>query len=173
MKCTDLLMQEHKIILRALDILNDMAKRVGNDEPVAAEDVETLLRFLRAFADDLHPSKEESALFPELLRTSAANQPSLRQMVFEHDQERSLVEGLEDALYTKKGIDFVHFANRLIQLIRTHIYKEDKILFNIADRCLSAEQDARVTTELNKFQIDPVFLTDLRRLEWGYLRRAA
>jgi hemerythrin-like domain-containing protein len=173
MKCTDLLMKEHKIILRALDVLNDMAKRVGNDEHVAAEDVATLLRFLRAFADDLHQSKEESALFPELLRTSAGNQPSVRQMTFEHDQERSLVEGLEDALYTKKGMDFVHFANRLIQLIRTHIYKEDKILFDIVDHSLSVEQDERVTAELDKFQIDPAFLADLRRLEWTYLRRAA
>ena len=46
-------------------------------------------------------------------------------------------------------------------------------LFEIADRSLSAEQDERVTTELNKFQIDLDFLADLRRLEWTYLRRVA
>src|SRR5437016_11097245 len=171
MKCTELLIQEHKIILRALDIIDHMAARIEHDQPVEAADVETILRFLRAFADNHHQAKEESALFPELMRTSAANEGPLRQMVFEHDQERSLVEGLEDSLHTKKGMDFVHFANRLTELIRTHIRKEDNILFEIADRSLSAEQDERVTTELKNFQIDLDFLADLRRLEWTYLRR--
>ena len=71
MKCTDLLIQEHKIILRALDVLDHMATRVENSQLVAFEDVETLLRFLRGFADDHHQAQEESALFPELMRTSA------------------------------------------------------------------------------------------------------
>src|SRR5438445_5565563 len=103
MKCTDLLIQEHKIILRAMDVLDHMATRVENSQPVAPEDVETLLRFLRGFADDHHQAQEESALFPELMRTSAWHEGPLRHMVFEHDQERSLVDGIEDALRTKKG----------------------------------------------------------------------
>lgn len=173
MKCTDLLIQEHKIILRALDVLDHMARRVENSQPVAPEDVETLLRFLRDFAADHHQTQEESALFPELMRTSAWYEGPLRHMVFEHDQERSLVDGLEDALRTKKGSDFVHFANRLTQLMHNHIHKEENILFETAQRCLSAEQDDRVVTEIKKFQIDPKSLADLRRLEWAYLSRVA
>ena len=173
MKCTDLLIQDHKIILRALDVLNHMADRVSHDQPVETQDVETVLRILRTFADNHHQTKEESALFPELLRTSAANNGPLRQMIFEHDQERSLVEGIEDALYTRKGIEFVEYADRLTSLLRTHIRKEDTILFDIAERCLSAEQDNKVTAELDQFHIDMGFLADLRRLEWTYLRRVA
>jgi hemerythrin-like domain-containing protein len=172
MKCTDILVQEHKIILRALDVLDAMASRIHLDQPVAAEDVDTILHFLRTFADNNHQTKEESALFPELLRTSVANQPALRHMVYEHDQERSLVEGLEDALLTKRGAEFVLFANRLTALIRTHIMKEDKILFAVAERSLSAEQDRCISDELNRFPADEKCLADLHRLEWGYLRRA-
>ena len=76
MKCTDLLIQEHKTILRALEVLDQMAARIEQDQPVDAADVETLLRFLHKFADELHQGKEESALFPELMRTSAASQPA-------------------------------------------------------------------------------------------------
>ncbi len=173
MKCTDLLVHEHKIILRGLDILDHMADRVERNQPVPAEDIETILRFLRVFADDHPQGKEESALFPELRRTSAGNQEPLRHMTFEHDQERSLVEGLEDALLTKKGTEFVHFARRLTSLIRAHIRKEDNILFPIAEQCLSREQDERVTEELEQFQISLDFLADLHRLEWTYLRRTA
>jgi hemerythrin-like domain-containing protein len=173
MKCIAALSEEHKIILRALDVVDHMALRVQNDQPVEAADVETILRFLRGFADDHHQTVEESALFPELMRTAATSEGPLRQMIFEHDQERSLVEGVEDALYTKKGTEFVEFANRLTQLLRIHIYKEDHILFKLAEDALSAEQDENVTTEMSKFQVDAHSMADLRRLEWKYLSRGS
>jgi hemerythrin-like domain-containing protein len=173
MKGTDLLMQDHKIILRALDVVQHMAARVENNKPVAPEDVETILGFLRAFEDNYHQAKEESALFPELMRTCAGNEARLRHMIFEHDQERSLVEGLEDALHTQKGTLFVQMANSLVDLIRTHIHKEDTILFPTADESLSTEQDEYVCAQLNKFQIDTGYLADLRRLEGKYVTRAA
>jgi len=39
MKCTDLLGQEHKIILRALDVLGEMAKRVEKHQALEHDDV--------------------------------------------------------------------------------------------------------------------------------------
>ena len=173
MRCTDLLIQDHKIILQCLNILDDMASRVQNEQPVEIEDAHAILRFLRVFEDDHHQTKEESALFPELRRTAAAQEQPVRHMLFEHAQERSLVEGLEDSVLTKKGMEFVHFANRLTSLLRNHIFKEDNILFEIVQRSLSPEQDEKVAAELNKFQINVELLADLRRLEWKYLRKAA
>ena len=173
MKCTDLLMQEHKVILRCLYVLEEMGCCIERGEYISQADVKSVIGFLREFADDHHQGKEESALFPELRRTSAGSQEALRHMTFEHDQERSLVEGLEDALLTKRGTEFVHFARRLTALIRTHIRKEENILFPIAEQCLSKEQDERVTEELQHFQIRVDFLADLHRLEWTYLRRTA
>jgi len=173
MKCTALLMDDHKIILRCLNILEQMATNVANAKLVDPDDLKTMLRFLRVFADDHHQAREESALFPEIMRTAQANDAAVRQMLFEHDQERSIVEALEDSLYTKQGPEFVYFANRLTALIRNHIYKEDHILFPIVDRALSAEQDENVAAELDKFQSDSGLLADLRRLEWKYLRKAA
>jgi hemerythrin-like domain-containing protein len=173
MKCIDLLIQDHKIILRALYTLQEMAERVESGKTVAPEDVETILGFLRAFEDNYHQAKEESALFPELMRTSGANEARLRHMIFEHDQERSLVNGLEEALHTQNGMAFVRFANSLVQLISTHIFKEDNILFPIAEETLSAKQDERVSAEFAKFEIDGGYLADLRRLEWTYLKHAA
>jgi hemerythrin-like domain-containing protein len=173
MKCTDILIQDHQIIRRALDVLDIMSARVENGEALEPEHVETLLGFLRTFADDHHQVKEESALFPELLQTSLANDARLRQIRFEHDQERSLVEGLEDALRTKKGSDFVHFAKWLSLLIRTHIHKEDNILFELAERSFSQEQDEQVTAELNKFKVDQSVFADLDALEATYIRQVA
>lgn len=173
MKCTDLLMQDHKVILRCLEVLDHMALVIGKGEHVERDDVEAVLRFLRAFADDHHEAMEESALFPELIRAVPAQAEPLRRMLFEHDQSRSLVVALEDALNTKKGWEFVHFANRLTALVRNHIYKEDNILFPIAERSLSSEQDEKVAAELSAFQINLGLLADLRRLEWRFLKKIA
>jgi hemerythrin-like domain-containing protein len=173
MKCTDLLIEDHRVITRALDVLDRMATRVENGQSVEHADVEMLLRFLRVFADNYHQAKEESALFPELMRTSLANDARLRQMMFEHDQERSLVEGLTEAMHTQKGADFVHFANWLVILLRAHIKKEDDILFDIADRSLTSEQDENVTSQLNRFEIDSSLFEDFHRLEHRYSQHAA
>ena len=61
MKCTDDLMQDHKIILRSLSVLQSMAKGYSA-ESLNYTDANTLLRFLRIFADEHHHLKEESAL---------------------------------------------------------------------------------------------------------------
>ena len=173
MKCTDLLGQEHKIILRALDVLGEMAKRVEKHQALEHDDVESLLRFMRSFADDYHQSKEESALFPEMRRVLIVPKGPVEQMLFEHDQERSLVEGIEDALFTKKGPEFVHFARRLMDLLRDHIRKEAHILFEIVERSLSPEQDESVATEFEKFNFDPASMSEFRNLEWKYMRKVA
>ena len=150
-----------------------MAICVEQDRPPEQGDVESILRFLRVYGDDYHQLKEESALFPELMRNCISKEAALRQMLFEHDQERSLVAALEDALYTRKGKEFVLFATRFVALIRNHILKEDYILFDIVERSLSAEQDEKIISEFGKFKVDPAQLDELRRLEWKYLRRAA
>jgi hemerythrin-like domain-containing protein len=166
-------MQDHRIILRSLDVLEQMVIRLENGEQIDANDVHTLLHFLHAFADELHHLKEESALFPELMRTSHPQGGPLRHMLFEHDQERSLVGGLEDALRAKKNIEFILFANRLSSRVRNHIQKEDSILFPLAEALLSKKQDEKVVSEIAKFETDPTLLADLQRLEWTYIRKAA
>jgi len=142
-----------------------------NGERIDQDDAATLLRFLRMFADEHHHLKEEGVLFPEVMRTSEAQGGPLRHLLFEHSQERSLVEGLEDALHIGKSSDFVLFANRLTDRVRNHIQKEDGILFPIIEVLISSQFDEKVSREFEKFQLDPGLLDDLRRLEAEYLRK--
>ena len=173
MKCTDLLTEDHKIILRSLGVLHHMATQMEHGEQIDAKDVHALIRFFRAFADEQHHLKEESALFPELIRTNQQQGAPLRHMLFEHDQERSLVEGMEDAIRRKKNSDFVLLAERLASRMRNHMQKEDSILFPVAEAVLSKEQDEKIVAEFAKYETDPRLLADLRRLEWRYIRRVA
>jgi hemerythrin-like domain-containing protein len=170
-RCTELLRQDHRIILRSLNVLQSMVDG-ENGERIDQDDAATLLRFLRMFADEHHHLKEEGVLFPEVMRTSEAQGGPLRHLLFEHSQERSLVEGLEDALHIGKSSDFVLFANRLTDRVRNHIQKEDGILFPIIEVLISSQLDEKVSSEFEKFQLDPGLLDDLRRLEGKYLRKA-
>ena len=173
MKCTDLLDKDHQIILRAVDVLEQMADAVTKGNSVDPQDTEFVIRFLKEFEDGHHQTKEESALFPILLKASGTQQAKLRQIVFEHDQERSLVEGLEDALRTKHGLDFVHFATRLINLLRSHIYKEELGLFGLVEMTLSNEEDTQVVAEFARFdeELNKDLLKQLRAVERRYVRR--
>ena len=180
MKATRLLMNEHKQILRALNILEQMASCVEQGQTVDPQDFEDILRFLKMFADEHHQCKEEAVLFPAMIDAAPEDQKlALNQMVFEHDQERSLVEGLEDALRTKKDKDFVYFAERLVHILRTHVYKEDHVLFDLADEIFSREQDDAVACELQAYdsawkeRVLDGLLGRLNKMEWKYLGRVA
>jgi hemerythrin-like domain-containing protein len=177
MKCTDLLTQDHKFILRSLDVLDVIVDKVEKSEQVDTTDIESLLHFLRVFGDDHHQTKEESALFPMLMLTEKGQHGPVNHMQFEHDQERSLVGGIAEALKTKKGSDFVHFANQLCALLRNHIYKEEHILFEIVDASLSPEQDEQVAGEFQKSDLAArnrqELLDSLRRLESNYMGKTA
>jgi hemerythrin-like domain-containing protein len=170
MKCTDLLREDHKIILRALDVLQCIVEE-PDPERIDQDDTATLLRFLRVFADEQHHMKEEGVLFPELMRTSQSEAGPVRHLLFEHSQERRLVEGLEDSFRRSKTAEFVLFANRLTERVRDHIQKEDGILFPILDLLISSQLDKKVRVGFKKYQLNLSLLDDLQRLESKYLRK--
>jgi hemerythrin-like domain-containing protein len=177
MKSTELLTQEHKIILRALDVLDGVAASVENSGAVDEEDVAKLLDFMRWFADAHHQVKEETILFPALRRAAASQGRPIDHLLVEHDQERSAIETLETDFRLSKRKEFASEASRLGSKLRNHIYKEDRILFETADSVLSPNDDTEVSDALHLFetsfdkQILQDKLKDLRRMEQIYLRK--
>jgi hemerythrin-like domain-containing protein len=182
MKCKalELLIAEHKVILRSVDVLSAIAKQAEENQQLNKEDVREILEIFHTFADELHQGKEESALFPAF--TAACNRADIdpvRHMVFEHEQDRSLIEGMENALLRSSPADFAKLAGRMANILRTHIYKEDHILFEIVDRALTPEDDRSVVSQFEQFDRDfklrgnDRLLQTLRKLEWKYLHKAA
>jgi hemerythrin-like domain-containing protein len=179
LSCTDHLIQEHRLILRSVYVLEAMADQAREGRMPADEDVDKLVDFLKRFADDHHQGKEEAVLFPCLRETSDGPNNALRMMMFEHEQERSLVVGLEDALRTRKNEDFAYYGARLSEILSTHIYKEDNILFSLVERTISKEVDARVVREMTAYDesLPAATREEMNRvvndLEWKYLGKAA
>src|SRR5687767_6279781 len=104
MKSTRFLTDEHKLILRALDVLDAMVV-IGESKGVLDQsDVDRLLDFLRWFGDAIHQAKEEAVLFPAMKAASAAQNRPIDHMTIEHRQERSLIEEIETTVRLRRMV---------------------------------------------------------------------
>jgi hemerythrin-like domain-containing protein len=71
-------------------------------------------------------------------------------MLYEHDQGRAHVRGMdENAAAAAAGVPaslarFIEHAEGYVALLREHIYKEDHVLFPLADRTLSEDDQQRL-----------------------------
>ncbi len=150
MKPTEILSSEHRVIERVLDCLAAMvaqARRAGRLDPQPAKDA---VAFFRDFADRCHHGKEEAHLFPALEAKGFPRQGGpTGVMLHEHEQGRAHVRGMAENIDPAAAGDaaalrqFIEHAEGYISLLREHIYKEDHVLFQLADRTLSeADQQA-------------------------------
>src|SRR3954454_3042705 len=126
MKSTAHFINEHKIILRALDVLDAMCASLDKSGGVQESDFNKILDFLRWFADAHHQTKEETILFPALRDAAASQGRNTDHLALEHGRERSLVEGMETDLRLAQQSEFISAAGRLISTLRNHIYKEER-----------------------------------------------
>jgi hemerythrin-like domain-containing protein len=169
MKSTELVLQDHAILRRGLDILDGMVKKLEEGERIEIADVVSVLKFLRLFGDQYHQSMEENVLFPALLCAAPLPIESpLSHMLTEHSEERSLVAAIENALKFKVGIDFVRSSRQLSVLLRNHLDKEDTVLRRLADQVLSAAEDNMIVGEFVRNYIQPESCLNFSRLERKY-----
>lgn len=179
MKSTVVLREDHRHLLTALNILAEMAAQGERAQSVNEKDLETLLVFLKGFGDRHHQGKEESVLFPALLRDrEQKNYQKLCALTFEHNRERSLVGGLWDSILTKNTRDFVYYAKRLNDILRAHIKEEEEVLFPLVESTLSPTEDELVVREMKAFDTAwqetelPSQLRNLSDMDSKYLSKA-
>lgn len=140
MRATQLLMEEHEIILRGLGVLEAVARRGGPPPPA-------LLDFLTGFADAHHHGKEEQILFPAMAEAGfPPDAGPVGVMLHEHEQGRALLAALKDPE------QFVSAALAYSALLRAHIEKENSVLFQMADQAIPREDQRRVDAAFDEFE---------------------
>jgi hemerythrin-like domain-containing protein len=122
---TDVLRDEHRVILSALDLLETAASRTA----VPAGWWEDVIGWLRSFADRNHHAKEEEALFPALIKAGVPSGGGpVDVMLEEHAQGRALIAAMADEAGRRPET-----ARAYVRLLRDHIDKENGVLFPLAD----------------------------------------
>ena len=130
---TETLREEHRVILRALGLLETAAGRLAAGRPLPEGWWPEILDWLRAFADRNHHAKEEASLFPAMVKAGvpSAGGP-IQVMLEEHERGRALVR----AMATDEPAARALLAREYVGLLREHIDKENGILFPLADAVL-------------------------------------
>ncbi len=146
---TEILSQEHRAIEQRLNQMEAQIRAAGSGFP--RQFFEEALDFFRNFADGCHHAKEENLLFPLMKERGVAEEGGpIGVMLAEHDQGRSYLRAAGQNLEAAAGgsaaaRDAVYAnASAYIDLLRHHIFKEDNILFRMAQMVLHPDDVAEL-----------------------------
>ncbi len=158
---TEVLKKEHQAILKMVEASETVAQRLRQGEKIPPETLATFEEFFGTFADQCHHGKEEDIFYPllEARGVPKAGGP-LGVMFDEHEQGRALVRQMRQASAAyASGAEgsaetWANAAEEYGSLLRSHIFKEDNVLFPMAERVLSGIELNRVAEDFEKLEVE-------------------
>jgi len=139
------LMTEHRLIEKILNITGkelDVIKKNNTIKPVF---IDTIVDFIKIYADRTHHGKEEDILFNKLKNKNlnAEDDKMMQELVNDHAIARKMASELIDAnkKYTNGDSSsiktIIEILSELIIFYPPHILKEDKIFFPNTEKYFS------------------------------------
>jgi len=151
MKVIEDLTHEHRVIELVLAGVEGLAAHAEREHRLDRERAEKALEILRNFADRCHHAKEERNLFRLMEERGVPREGGpLGVMLHEHELGRAHVQAMGQALpaapdgEAAAARNFAEHARDYVDLLRQHIQKEDTVLYPMAERLLSREDDTRL-----------------------------
>jgi hemerythrin-like domain-containing protein len=143
------LMIEHRLIERMLSVIKNALAQIESTHAVDPGFVETVIDFIRVYADQTHHGKEEEILFRELRKRplSDADRRIMDELIEEHVLGRRTTAALAAANARYRGGDGAALADivaqlaTLVEFYPSHIAKEDKVFFPAARAYFSEEEE--------------------------------
>jgi len=172
-KPTDILEEEHRVIEKVIKAMTILIKNLEMDKEVDVEVLRNIPEFMRVFGDKIHHGKEEKELFPLLGTKGVPLQGCpIAMLTHEHEMGRQLVKGLAEATaaYEKKDASakalLLKQLTGLKNLYPDHIWKEDYLLFPMANKILNNDEqrELQVKFEIVEKEIGPDTHAEYERL---------
>jgi hemerythrin-like domain-containing protein/rubredoxin len=153
-----LLMIEHRQIERMIPVLREEASRARVGE-VDAGRIDTLVDFIRTYADRCHHGKEEDILFAAMQAKSLSSEirSTMERLLEDHkdsrENVRSVVEANRRYRLGEAGAlgSMASALERLANLYPDHITVEDKAFFIPSMELFSKEEQARMLAQFQNF----------------------
>jgi hemerythrin-like domain-containing protein len=145
------LMTEHRLIEKMLKAAAKEASKIEARKSLDPILIDTVVDFIRTYADRTHHGKEEDILFRDLekKKMSAGDTARMRELVEEHVFARKTIGELVDAKEKYVRGDsaalgvILEKLNVLIRFYPEHIRKEDRVFFPDTEKYFTgAELDA-------------------------------
>jgi hemerythrin-like domain-containing protein len=155
MKSVERLMAEHELIERGLSLLEDAIIKIEDGQALPDGFSEWIVRFFQQFADQCHHAKEEDVFFPVLKQRGIPEKGGpIGVMLYEHELGRDCVGRMREASQAKPfdSRKFADAAKQYVPLLHEHIFKENNVLFRVAERVMSEADDADVISKFSQVE---------------------
>ena len=153
---TEILMKDHEMTERVFAALEKAFAEPTDPSPGL---VANLREYLVTYVDRCHNQKEERALFPRLAQRGVPTEAGpVAVMLAEHGQARELVDRIDAAAKGYVGGDRGRLAElkaafgAYATLNKQHYWKENDILYPLANRVFSPEDAAEVLDEIDEIE---------------------
>lgn len=163
MRPQEILMEEHKAILRLLEVLKKISANLQNGNSVDVGAMEQAVDFIRTFADKCHHAKEEYVLFKFMEERGMPRYGGpIGVMLMEHDQGRSYVSKMAEAVQEIKngkesaGKKYAENALNFAELLSQHIHKEDNILYPMSEQMMEEKDEEKLLEEFEQSEKERV-----------------
>jgi len=152
-------MIEHRLIERMLKAIQDILKRIEETQAIDPVHVDTVVDFIRTYADRTHHGKEEEILF-EAMKEKPLSEDDRRfmsELIEEHVFGRRTTKALVDANTRYRNgdeaalLEIVEKLQTLIEFYPTHIEKEDKVFFPASRGYFTEEEDQAMLARFREF----------------------
>ena len=147
MKTVDRLIAEHNLIERALTLLEQAIATIDAGQSPPEGFAPWAVAFFRDFADGCHHAKEEDIFFPRLRERGIPEEGGpIGVMLYEHTVGRDCVRRMAAAAQATPfdASGFAAAARDFVPLLRNHIFKENNVLFKMAEQVLSQDDDDEI-----------------------------
>jgi hemerythrin-like domain-containing protein len=160
-RATDGLEQEHRTIEKILRVIGVLADELAENRTIDSDTLGDICQFLRIYGNECHHGKEESYLFSMLESHGVPEEGCpLGALRHEHERSRDLTRELEQASGNyaanpnagRSALSEV-FRN-LVQFYPAYIWKEEYLLFPLARKVLSVQDDERLLKEFTSVESD-------------------
>ena len=138
-KATEALRHEHESILSVLEIAEDVM-RSGHPAEDKFKFGNEFIYFLSVFTDRCHHGKEESLLFPTLILKGLPDDDGpIGVLIQEHVYGIAMVKTMRSDVEEKDLIRLIEHIAEYTIFIRKHIAKENNVLYPLADKILTRD----------------------------------
>ena len=160
MNSIELMVEEHKYIMRMLAVVRIACNKILVGEKISYDDFDEMIEFITKYADEHHHGKEEKFLFKEMVDHLGKMGTNLvtHGMLVEHDWGRLFIIELKAALIRVKSgddesrLDIIANAIGYANHLTRHIAKEDAVVYTFAEKSLAPEILERINKQTDSFE---------------------
>ncbi|MAF20917.1 MAG: cation-binding protein [Parcubacteria group bacterium] len=146
-----MLSDEHQNILKVIEALTKEVNALETGQALNKDFFNQAIDFIKNYADKFHHVKEEDILFKELSKDSVQMDCNpMEQMLHEHDLGRGFVKGIKQGLERGNKEQIIKNSKEYSQLLQEHIFKEDNILYPMADQSLDQKTQQAMLKEFKQ-----------------------